>query len=350
MRSIRLLIIPFVLLMAVSNCRKNEPCTTCPPSEPDTTSHSISWRVDTLGTYSSYLFDVWGPGSSDLYAVGYLRAEGASRDAYISQYDGIRWNARPDSILSFGLQAGGLQGIHGLSSNNMVVVGASYNSILFKGFAAIWNGSAWHDISPPNSMGLNSVWMKSSNDIYAVGEGGTLLRFDGAKWDSLPSPTDLAILRLVGVPTGELFAVAADYANYLTGSVILRISGTTVDVEKIIPGRRLFSIWGQSSSNLYAVGDGVFHRDDQGVWSEVNVNRSNTALFAVNGTKDSDILLAGAYQLILHWNGNSWYEYSDLFQGSSSIILEQVIGFPDGYTIVGQTGSYAIVLRGTRIN
>jgi hypothetical protein len=41
----------------------------------------------------------------------------------------------------------------------------------------------------PAKRDLRAVWGTGPTDVYAAGEGGVLLRFDGAKWTALTSPT-----------------------------------------------------------------------------------------------------------------------------------------------------------------
>ena len=57
---------------------------------------------------------------------------------------------------------------------------------------------------------LRGLWSSADNNIYAVGDGGTILQFDGAVWTKINS-------------------------------------GTTVNLR---------GVWGSSFNNIYAIGDG----------------------------------------------------------------------------------------------
>ena len=48
------------------------------------------------------------------------------------------------------------------------------------------NGISLNDL-PTNT--LNDVWGNSENDVYAVGNRGTILHYDGATWSKMNSGT-----------------------------------------------------------------------------------------------------------------------------------------------------------------
>lgn len=97
-------------------------------------------------------------------------------------------------------------------------------------------------------------------DVWAVGWGGTVLRFDGTTWQLVPSGT----------------------TEYLHG------------------------VWGSSANDVWAVGRGGFVVHWDGTkWTQVSVDTSNE-LFAVRARSSTDVWVAGAYGLVLHWNGTTW--------------------------------------------
>ena len=69
---IALLFLALTIASSFDSCKKNEPCTTCPPSGPDTTSHSFNFTQYTIGGSgsSSYFKDVAIISDSLAYAVG----------------------------------------------------------------------------------------------------------------------------------------------------------------------------------------------------------------------------------------------------------------------------------------
>jgi hypothetical protein len=51
-----------------------------------------------------------------------------------------------------------------------------------------WDGSGWFAVPDPAEFELNGVWGSRANDVWAAGRTGTLLHFDGPRWNRAPSP------------------------------------------------------------------------------------------------------------------------------------------------------------------
>jgi hypothetical protein len=122
-----------------------------------------SWSIaypDAIGprTPDPGFLGVWGSSPGDVWAVG---PQHPSPLGQIFHWDGSIWssNATPDSR----------RGISGTSTNDVWAVGLFY--ILH------WNGSAWTRLTAEESTILNAVWAGSSTDVWAVGEGGTVLHW-----------------------------------------------------------------------------------------------------------------------------------------------------------------------------
>ena len=50
----------------------------------------------------------------------------------------------------------------------------------------------------PTNKALRTVWGTGPTDVYAAGEDGILLRFNGATWTTVPSPTPNLLIQLWG--------------------------------------------------------------------------------------------------------------------------------------------------------
>lgn len=327
-------------------------CDDSPPGPPggglDTTSHAITWRTDTLGFFSSRLSDVWGTSPSNVYAVGLLLPEGTEPNSFIIRFDGVRWATLRDDSLSWWVGAGVLAGIHGLSDSAIYVVGSRYNGPPATGLVARWDGRRWWNISPDSSVPLLSVWVRTAEDVYACGANGTILRYDGTRWVKLESGTDLDVWSIVGLPGGELYAVAADYFNSYLGSLVLRIEGNDVAVDQAFGVGQKFDVWGATEDALYAVGEGTFKKTTSAGWKEVTTPNPSVRINSVSGAGPSDIIVAGAYGAVAHWNGATWRFYDELFFPSSSRSYFESFAIGGSYFLVGYTGTCALITVGTR--
>jgi hypothetical protein len=124
-------------------------------------------------------------------------------------------------------------------------------------------GTGWTQAVSPTSNNIRSLWAASSSDVFAVGDQGVILQFDGHTW--------------------------IEMAN----------TGTA--------GINLFSVWGFSGSNVYAGGAGgqLFHFDGTG-WTPVPDFPSNEDIRAVWGSSPTDIFAAGSLGDIVHFDGIQW--------------------------------------------
>ncbi len=332
----------------VTGCKDSSSGPQPPPNGPDTTRHSISWQTDSTGEYPSRLLDVWGTSPSGVYAVGCLFYPPPALGRYVAHFDGTRWTAIQDDSLSWWLAAGWLAGVQGISDSMIFVVGQRDNGPPPTGFAGQWNGRRWVNISPDSAQPLLSVWARSSTDAYACGANGIVLHYDGVRWTSLQSGTNLHIWQITGLPDGEVYAVASDYFNSLLGSVVLRIEGNTVTQDQFFPVGQKFGIWGTTHGELYATGEGTFHKVNGSAWQEIPTPNPRVAMWSVTGTASNNVLVAGSYGAVIHWSGKSWKFYDELYDRSSSKSYFTAFAIGNKYFLVGNTPSQALVTIGTR--
>lgn len=65
--------------------------------------------------------------------------------------------------------------------------------------------------------GLAAVWGSSASDVFAVGQAGTILHYNGSTWRRMPSGTATGLKGVWGESTGEVFAVGS-------GGIVLHYS------------------------------------------------------------------------------------------------------------------------------
>jgi len=86
-----------------------------------------------------------------------------------------------------------LRGIWGTASDDVFAVGEA-------GTILRYDGKRWYAMESPTTLAIRTVWGTGPTDVYAAGEDGLLLHFNGAAWTPLQSPTDRLLLQLWGVP------------------------------------------------------------------------------------------------------------------------------------------------------
>ena len=79
----------------------------------------------------------------------------------------------------------------GSSGSNVFAVGDS-------GTILHYDGSSWSAMSSGTTNYLYGVWGSSGSDVFAVGDAGTILHYDGSSWSAMSSGTTSRPLRRVG--------------------------------------------------------------------------------------------------------------------------------------------------------
>jgi len=171
-----------------------------------------AWSVMPANTIYS-LQDIWGRGASEAFAVG--------TGGVIQQLiDDGNWQASntPSASNTF-------VGVWVSATGRAVAVGTQTSTVV-TGLIAMKEGGAWN-ISTAASK-LTDVWGFADDDVYAVGEAytegsniGFVLHRSGGTWTRMPAiPTDKNLRGIQGVETDgkqDLFAVG-------DGGTILRLS------------------------------------------------------------------------------------------------------------------------------
>jgi photosystem II stability/assembly factor-like uncharacterized protein len=138
--------------------------------------------------------------------------------------------------------------------------------------------------------------MLSSSDGWAVGDGGTIIEYQGSsgQWSNFPSPTGMRLNSVFILDSNDGWAVGA-------GGTILHFDGNT--------------------------------------WTSVS-DFVSTNLNSVYQTSPQEAWIVGDSATILHWTGVSWYPYTPSPSLAGNPDLESVFMLPDGFgLIVGEPSS-----------
>jgi hypothetical protein len=275
------------------------------------------------------LRDVWGMSASDIFVVG--------DEGYTTHYDGSEWQtiqAPTTSALhdvsgtGWGAPTavGANGGIYHYSasrwwaedsgtSNTLYAVNCNLDAADKEDCVAVGMqtilesraGGDWNDLTWAATPLLNDVWGDSEDDIYAVGEAGTVLRFDGSSWARVTSGD---MDNLVNVwRDGSDVLVADEHGEVYTydGSDWSRTGG----FDRPDPaGDVLNDAWQIPGGELICVGEdrqntGVFAMRG-GVWTKISPQALSAVMVGVWGRSDDFIVAVGTYGQILRWNGTLW--------------------------------------------
>lgn len=235
-----------------------------------------AWTQMASGTASN-LYGVWGFGPSDVFAVGesvILRYNGQQWERIKSYPSNIfyavwglppdeLWITAPGGLIFYKMGRDTLQmidlpaeyavhyyAVWGLPSGEVLIAGENGKALKGRGFS----------FSPMPETGIKSalhgIWGSAADNIYAVGEEGTLIHYDGLAWHEI---------------------LASD--SYFYG------------------------VWGNAPDNVFVVGHSLFKPDesifhfDGKKWAKMPPPTSSP-LNAVFGLADKNIFVVGNYSIL----------------------------------------------------
>ena len=145
------------------------------------------------------------------------------------------------------------------------------------------------------------------------------MRYTGGTWDPMASATDQQLYSLWGASSTSVYAVGHE-------GVIVHFNGS--DWSEMTSGVdvTLRGVWGVSDTDVVAVGDDgtILHYDGAG-WAAMTSNTTRD-LFSVWGTSMSDIHVAASDCRKIYYDGVNWQEHSCVTgeeMPGAGIVLEQ---------------------------
>ena len=235
------------------------------------------------------LHDVWGSSAANVWGVGekgeLVRWDGAAWTLH--RYDGT--SVAPKPLGDFGTPAGTytLRGVWGSSASNVFAVGDS-------GVVLRYNGTAWTRMTTGTTAQLNDVWGSGPSDVYAATATGRLLRFNGTAWSFVSGVQAPGALRAVwGSAANNVYAVG-------DGGMMMRYNGSSWSRVRLPTRDVLYAVWGTGASNVYAAGGGgALYRWNGTAWTPEKAHDGNSLIQGFWGTSSgTDLFAAGAGGLI----------------------------------------------------
>jgi len=312
----------------------------------DTTSHEWTWTMQNFGDFgSSAFYDVAIINDTLAYAVGeiYLNDSLGQRDPTpynLAVWKGQTWTFKK-IFYSGNLIITSIRGIYVSKPNEIWLAGGS----IFR-----WDGQSSHaplvfsrlTLPNPNAT-VEKLWGDSPSNVYGVGNAGTILHYNGSSWRKIESGTSLDVVDIWG-SVDEILAVASQLGRNLNRAV-LRFTPTGATSLSDLPlTEPLSTIWFHSLRRYYVAGSGIYdkrHLSDS-LWlrsaSQVNVYYTNR----IRGQAINDVITAGSFREILHYNGATWHSYRTQIPNVSGPLggiamkgnLAIIVGFSNGLATV----------------
>lgn len=157
----------------------------------------------------------------------------------------------------------------------------------------------WCVETPPTGVTalLHGIATVDANDVFAVGDAGTILRRQNGAWTKMTSNTT-ANLRGVWVRD------ATDAWAVGQGGIVVRWNGTAWSVDENAPVLDYKGVWGSAANDVWMIGDGTaVHFTGGTTYTEAVIPG---APVSISGVAANDIWIASESGKISHYAGSSW--------------------------------------------
>ena len=261
------------------------------PAKSVSRSQPNSWEIETnLGRANR----IWAFDNNNIYITG--------EEGKVYRYDGTQW------VLLFQAAIGRHYGLWGNGPNDLWDVGHCWH-------VDHWTPEINQDFGCQDTGFAIATWGSSSAKIYSIGAYGEYepqhLAFGMSVYHLF---TDIG----PGVPfvgptnvRADLWGIWGTGHNnvYVVGELgtITRFNGTNFSPVPNIPTyQSLNAIWGTKPNDIVVVGDnGVILHFNGTSWVH-QFSGTTENLYGVWGFNDSSVYAVGAYGTLLHYDGNSW--------------------------------------------
>lgn len=248
------------------------------------------WTAMDLQGNQAAVHHLWGTGLDCIHAVDH--------SGQIWRYDGNqdwRWAATnpPGEWSAIG-------SIHGLACDQHVFAVGTRSLRYLDG--------TWTEMSMPEGayISLRSVWVAGPDAVFAVGQGGVILHYDGnqeLRWKQMHSGTDALLTGVWGTSASNVFAVG-------NRGTILHYDGNAAGTwEPMESGMNsmLSDVWGTGPDDVFAVGEGtsILHYDGM-TWTFMATPTRTDALHVVWGSSASNVFAGSSSGALLHYDGTHW--------------------------------------------
>jgi hypothetical protein len=195
-------------------------------------------------------------------------------------------------------------GLWGAADNDVWAVGTG-------GTIVHWDGAAWSQVASNTGLDLFAVWGSGPRDVWVAAANSTVLHWNGSRWDVNPlentlGTTNPTFRAIWGAGPGDVWVVGTSSA--FQPWVIWHHNGLFWSKQgpALRHGASLYGLWGNSSTDVWAVGDrGTVLHYDGSTWRQVRTGLDRT-LWSVWGSRvPGDVWVAGFFD-ILHRRGSSW--------------------------------------------
>ncbi len=191
-----------------------------------------------------------------------------------------------------------------------------------------FDGSTWSIADVGTSTQMNAIWGPRPNDIFIVGDEATAFHYDGTAWKQIATDA-LGSLESVFGAGDSVWAVGDFYVGRYDGTKFVK-----VDVGVDVNGT---DVWAAADSVFVTTDHGSVMHFDGATWQADQTTGLDLA--GIWGASERDVFAVGVLGTIQHYDGTAWTEMSS----GTMRELEEVHG-SDGSNVFA-TGTMGTLLH-----
>jgi hypothetical protein len=264
----------------------------------------------------------------------------------VIKWDGEKWNYHS-------WPEGGANGIWGFSENNIFIVGEYSN----RGFIGHYDGIRWTEYRSEYFLSrgdtvypLRAVWGSAPDDIWAVGDFGTIIHWNGGEWKKESIDINLKefdFLDIWGYSKDNIYISGRMYQQKV---VLLKYDGIKWNTIIENSNSSVFSTtWGPHEQKQYLITQKKYIIVNNVITTFVLPNQT-AVISKIRGSASNNIFTVGHFGEIFHFNGIAWQRIelaNDLLKSSA---LTGCFTTEKNSFFIGYTPSVGVIsVRGTFI-
>jgi hypothetical protein len=162
----------------------------------------------------------------------------------------------------------------------------------------------WTAMTSGTTENLRGVWAASANDAWAVGTAGTVLRWNGTSWTQVVGVLPIDYTGVWGSSANDVWLIGTSRVQHWTGSAW----ATPVTV----PGT-LMSVHGSGPTDVWVSGEPTYLKHYTGTWATVMPGGGSTQ-YVVEAISATNVWSVAPGSGSRQWNGTTWTPHaSDAF-------------------------------------
>jgi cysteine-rich repeat protein len=172
-----------------------------------------------------------------------------------------------------------------------------------------FNGLGWSAMASNTAANLDAVWGSSGSDVYAVGAGGVVMHYDGSAWAFTSIGVSVDLRGVHGTGPNDVWIVGGSSPN----AKAVHWDGAAWTASSFSFGTSFEDVWTPTAGTAFAVGyGGTVQRFAGGTWTKLTVSPTSGFL-SVFARSATDVYVAGGQGTgsnpgpsIQHFDGTTW--------------------------------------------